>query len=315
MSEPLWFILRHPLPAFPNARNSAQHTVDSFNRWENARLELFAPTIVSESITNGKRVERERPLLFNYVFIRGTFGQVKDLCTRDNGFSFVIDSRDALIEGTERYATLSDAQMEAFKRIAFANRNRLSVVSLEDVDLQQGDEVEVVEGPFTGLKGTFMPRTKSTSGNILLQATSASAVALFDIKAKYIRVLRFAPGSKRAYDQIDAFLPPLFDALRAYAALIPLTTRQITRLTAFVRRFGATRIDAPKTHAKLQLLLQAANAILGNSKLPPPYNILTISRLQQPTLTREPYSSFLPQPSANSEAYAPGGNPTVRLRK
>ena len=163
-----------------------------------------------------------------------------------------------------RYVTVSDADIQAFSIIARAYSNRLPYYNPADIDLLDGDEVEVVSGPFTGLKGTFITRRGTQNGNIVVAATSQIGSIAYDIQADTIRIIRFAKDSRRAYDQIDAFIPRLLDALEAYRADRPLTPAQAASLHVFTRRFAVTEIPGAKLDAKLQALLTVAHEILGN---------------------------------------------------
>ena len=163
-----------------------------------------------------------------------------------------------------RYVTVTDADIQAFSIIARAYSNRLPYYNPADIDLLDGDEVEVVSGPFTGLKGTFIARRGTQNGNIVVAATSQIGSIAYDIQADTIRIIRFAKDSRRAYDQIDAFIPRLLDALEAYRADRPLTPAQAASLHVFTRRFAVTEIPGAKLDAKLQALLTVAHEILGN---------------------------------------------------
>ena len=79
--------------------------------------------------------------------------------------------------------------MEDFRTIARAYQNRLPFFYIDDVDLEAGDKVEVVEGDFPGLVGYFIPNAKSTTGNIVLQVTQSLATIAYNINVKSVRVL------------------------------------------------------------------------------------------------------------------------------
>ena len=138
---PHWFVLNHVGNAF---QNLAKKEFDSFNRTQGDALELFAPTYVVRETKNGEVRMKSINLTFHYVFVRGTLQQVKQLCCMSNGFSFLIDRGSK-----ERYAMIPDHDMANFKNIARAYRNCLPYFSLEDIDLEDGDIVEVVNGDFT----------------------------------------------------------------------------------------------------------------------------------------------------------------------
>lgn len=255
-NAPCWFVLNHCGPAF---QNMARKAVDRFNVWQNSKLELFAPTYVVREQKDGRTTMRMVNLTFHYVFVRGTLDEVKHLCAQENGFSLLIDRGN-----DERYATVADSVMAGFMNVARAYSNCLPYYPLDDIDLEAGDLVEVVNGDFPGLTGIYMPRTGSNSGNIILHIYNKVGTIAFDVRATDVRVLEFSHKSTRANDQIDAFVPQLLKALRHYSAGETLPTSLIAKLTVFCRRMERVRLNNRKLEAKLRALLAAASHILGD---------------------------------------------------
>ena len=253
---PHWFVLNHVGNAF---QNLAKKEFDSFNRTQGDALELFAPTYVVRETKNGEVRMKSINLTFHYVFVRGTLQQVKQLCCMSNGFSFLIDRGSK-----ERYAMIPDHDMANFKNIARAYRNCLPYFSLEDIDLEDGDIVEVVNGDFPGLVGTYIPKPKSNSGDIVLNIYNKVGTIAFNVRATDVRVIEFSRKCTRANDQIDAFVPHLMKAMRLFHANESLPSPILARLSVFCRRMEIVQLNNRKLNAKLQALLYAANHILGN---------------------------------------------------
>lgn len=256
--SPCWFVLNYVGLAF---KDMCQKTVDRFNMSNDCDLELFAPTYVVRETKNGEVKMKTVNLTFHYVFVRGTSTDVKMLCSQQNGFSFLIDR-----SGSERYATVSDKEMANFKNIARAYRNCLPFFSLEDIDLEDGDLVEVINGDFPGLIGVYMPKPKSKSGNIILKVYNNLGTIAFDVKATDVRVLEFSHKSTRANDQLDAIVPHLLCALRHHKISEPLPPALVAKLSVFCSRMGIVRLNNRKLDARLQAVLFGCNAILGNNE-------------------------------------------------
>lgn len=250
----------HLLNFIPTCAARRREEIDAAIRTSGENLELFAPTFIEMATVNGRRVPRELPLTFQYVFVNGTPQAIKQLCTATNGFSYVL-SRSS---DHDRHVTIDDDTLRQFRTIARAYSNSLPFYSLKDIDLCEGDRVEVVEGDFPGLQGIYIPNRRSNTGNLVLAVDQNLGTVIYDIKASYVRVLQFAPGTRREYDQIDAFVPRLLDAAATYRQGKPLTTTQINALTIFCRRMSALRLSNHKLDAKLQALLHTAAHILGD---------------------------------------------------
>lgn len=87
---------------------------------------------------------------------------------------------------------------------------------------------------------------------------------VYDIRAEYVRVLKFAKGSRRPNDQMDAVVPKLYKAMRLYAAGTPLGATDAAPLIVFSRRMGGVKLDTPKMNARLQVILLAISRLLGD---------------------------------------------------
>lgn len=240
-------------------RPSAQQEIDLFNK-DGHSLQLYAPIIRPAHLVNGKIVYRDRLLTYNYIFVKGTQDDVKKLCARDgNGMSLLLNRGSS-----NRYATLTDDEMENFKIIARVHTNTIPFFNIEDIDLQEGDKVEVVSGEYKGLKGIFMPKARSNKGNLVIAATAGLGAVLWDIEAKYIRILEFAPFTRRQYDLVDSFIPKLFPILRKFHADERLTDKEKSLLTIFNQRMGTVVPDNHKLEAKLLATLMCVQTIIGD---------------------------------------------------
>ncbi len=252
-----WYVLNH---ISPSLRDTAQRAVDRFNAANGTELELFAPTYVVREERQGELKFRTVSLAFHYVFVRGNFSEVKALCGQPNGFSFLIDHGSA-----DRYAVIDDRRMSHFMTIARAYKNCLPYFPIDDVDLEDGDLVEVVKGDFPGLVGIYMPNAKSKTGNIVLNVYNKVGTMAFNVKVSDVRVLEFSKNSTRANDQIDAFVPHLLKALRHYDNSEALSTSLAAKLAVFCGRMEVVKLNNRKLDARLQILLYVANHIIGNA--------------------------------------------------
>lgn len=255
--QPAWYVLNH-IGSGPY-QSAAQKSIERFNTGESEQLELFAPSYFVRENRAGKNRYRRVSLAYHYVFVRGNLKSIKHLCSQNNGFSFLLNRA-----GKERYAIVSDAEMETFRVIARRFENALPFFSVEDIDFESGDEVEVISGDFPGLKGIYIPTPKSNSGKIVLGVAVGNSTCAWDIKASEVRVLKFAANTTRANDQMESLTSHLFEALRLYHEGKPLTSSLTTRLSMFCSRMEVVKLGTPKLDAKLQVLLYCSNMILGN---------------------------------------------------
>lgn len=258
----MWHILNY-IPR-PGARRSRLPALfDAFNARPDvsAPLELFAPTFMRLVTADGGRVlKSERPLLYHYIFVRGSEADIKLLCSVEEGFSFVIDRA-----GPRRHLTVSDEALESFRIIAGYHAGQLPCFPLQGISLEEGDRVQVVSGPFAGLTGTYISRRGARSGSVMVAIDNGLAAAVFDVKADYVRVLEFARDSRRLYDQLDAFASRLQPFLSSSEESRKGASESLLAAAAvFTRRLGVVKVDAPKIEARLRILLYAAYSILSD---------------------------------------------------
>jgi len=253
-----WFVLNFFRQSFSKSE-SAQVVVDKFNTNNNWCIELYAPKIIFMEVVDDKIISKEKPLTYHYVFVKGTFCDVKKLCTMPNGFSFLLNA-----SSENRYGIVSDAAMAGFMQIARSYECRLPFYNIEDIDLEKGDYVEVVGGKYSGLKGIFIPKAKSTKGKIVIAATGSLGSIAWDVETRYIRVIQFSRETKRPYDIIDSFIPKLFKAMREYKTTGHLSSRNIGSLSIFCQRMGVVKLEDNKLKAKLSAILMCAQLLLGD---------------------------------------------------
>lgn len=253
----MWHLLNY-IPPRGHSRSELPAIIRSFTG-----LELFAPTFVALSDSTSGQVKRvEKPLLYHYIFLRGSESDIKQLCLTRQGFSFVLD-RDS-----RRHITLSDEAVEQFRIIARYFSGKLPCFPLQDINLEEGDKVQIVTGPCAGLTGTYISRKGSRSGNILVAVDAALAAVVYDVRADYVRVLEFSRNSRRVYDQLDAYadkLKPLLEEISPLPEVGDVPGGGVSPSIIFARRLGDTRISNPKLNARRQILLYAAYSILGDS--------------------------------------------------
>lgn len=270
----MWFVLNYVPISLANSRKKAADWVDSYNASNHTNLQLFAPTFFVPVSKNGRKEIIRKPLVYHYVFLNGDFQTVKDFCTKRFGFSFVITNQG---DGHKDYAVLSDKEMENFRKIALYYSNSLPFYPLDNVDLEDGDLVRVVEGPFAGLEGYFFPKARSAYGRIVLQIAKNIGTAVFDVSTKYIQIIQFSKNSKTKYHVLERFIPKFLEIEKKHNQGIPLDEGDVATLALFIRRMSLVRMDHRSAQEKLSSLLLASARLVGDAET----ESLILSRLPQ----------------------------------
>lgn len=300
-------------------------TIGKTNRWRAATLalqraiaamgaeagapELFAPRVCRlHGAESGRPRRVEAPLLLNYAFLRASAAELRTLRAACPEFNPVIDrASEASAEGRRRYVTLSDAAVEAFRRIAAAEADNLPVYAPGEIDLTTADTVRVVDGPFRGIVGRVVRQRGSSACRIALEIGNGYFASTIRIEPRYIALEAFAPRPRAIYDILDAYIERRLLALLRSAdapadaadAQPAATTPALSHeaLTFFLSRFAAADPSAtdaplaapPRLRAKLLAALYLTHRLLGH----PEATLSTIRAALLPLLNRLPASSSL----------------------
>lgn len=188
---------------------------------EEGAPELFAPRVCRlHGAESGRPRRVEAPLLLNYAFLRASAAELRTLRAACPEVNPVIDrASEASAEGRRRYVTLSDAAVEAFRRIAAAEADNLPVYAPGEIDLTTADTVRVVDGPFRGIVGRIVRQRGSSACRIALEIGNGYFASTIRIEPRYIALEAFAPRPRAIYDILDAYIERrLLPLLRAQAA-------------------------------------------------------------------------------------------------
>ena len=263
-TTPAWYVAtgRATEKRQGTGNNTLAETVEKYNHSNNTRIRLFAPTIVVLSGENTCPRRTQRPLMGNYVFLRCTLAELKDFRNHYPQLNPVIDHASSQ---PGRYLTVADHDMERFQALATMLCHRVPCYSPGEIDLEKGDYVGIVGGPFQGLEGILISQQGSDGGRVAVNIANQLLAVTYQIEPRYIKVLRFAKGNKHVYDRLDAFAKRLDKAIAEHTATGTLSLSSTAALGYFIDRFGTAEIPGPKTRCRFKAHLMAAAHLLGDT--------------------------------------------------
>ena len=227
-----------------------------------APVEYFLPTCVEHSTRSGKAVVRRKKLIGNYIFVRDYLKNVMEMTQGMNSL-WLLPHPDHDNDG-KRYMTISDREMDAFKAVANAYANELPCYPIETVDLEEGDQVQIIGGEFDGMKGTLRCSQGRNGGKVMMAVGNLFLISTPDIRPQYIRILQFGKGNRHPYRQFEAHVPRALQALRHLWGIDGpqgLTTEDVALMTIFTGRYEALQaatVNIASQHAALMLMSYAA---------------------------------------------------------
>lgn len=220
-------------------------------------VEYFLPTCIEQSTMFGKSVISRKKLLGNYLFVRESHQGIRAVTAAVEALR-MLPHPDEGPDGN-RWMTISDRDLSLFRTIAAAHANKLPCYPIDMVDLEDGDQVEIVGGEFDGVSGTLQCRQGCNGGRVLMSVGNLFLVSTPDIQPQYIRILRFGKGNRHPYRKFEAHLSRAMLALRHLLnpASVGLTTQDVASMSVFAGRFEALEpatVNIASQHATLMLM-------------------------------------------------------------
>lgn len=130
-------------------------------------IEHFIPQRYQEEVTlDGERKRKLVPAVHNLLFIKSTISEkeMKDIISQCPVSVSVIKNQE-----TKKYHQIPNSQMVEFRAICDPNYKDTLYVEQEVAEARVGEEVRVVRGQFTGLKGKLV-RYKNRSYVVIVLA-------------------------------------------------------------------------------------------------------------------------------------------------
>ena len=136
-------------------------------------FDYFAPSYVEVKKMKGKLVKTDRPLLYNYVFIRASVDEIFKLKQYLPQYNFLPKVKG---EKEDYYPYLSDKAMENLKWIANSYSNVLPVYIPKAETLVKGDRIRITEGQFKGAEATVVVQPGAGEKDIITFRAGKNAV-------------------------------------------------------------------------------------------------------------------------------------------
>lgn len=176
---------------------------------------FFAPSYQEVRRIDGKFVNTQRPLLFNYVFVRASERDVFQLMQRFPVLSFLPRVRE---RKREYFPYLSDAAMENLQWVARSYSNTLPVYIPQPDGLRKGDRIRITEGRFKGVEATVVIQPGAGRKDVMVCVENWMWVPLLRVMPGEYEVIALNDEDKHVYTRLDndCMLNGLHSALQRY---------------------------------------------------------------------------------------------------
>lgn len=244
---------------------------------DNSGLENFLPSYtVVENRKKGMQVRVERALMYNMMFIHSSLNECVQFVVNTPGVNFMVKPSEehpsvslnqlapeeqkqefCYDKATFRYViTIPEKQMDMFIK-AVSNRNVNSVPFMKptEIDLEKGDKVRIVGGPYDGIEGILESQQGKDGGTVYVHILNFIATRTTEIRPEFIQIIEFAKSGKHMYKKFDSFMTRGHRCVISHIKGEKIAPRDNSYLNVFVRRFCDLQTPTVNMTAKLHLFL------------------------------------------------------------
>ena len=269
-----WYLLRYGQISFQKMHSQL----------ENSGLTYFLPSYTAvENRKQGVQVRVERALMFNMMFIHSSLDECVQFVVNNPGVNFMVKPSEehpsvslnqlapeerkkgfCYDKATFRYViTIPERQMDMFIK-AVTNRNTRTVPFMKptEIDLEKGDKVKIIGGPYDGVEGILESQKGKDGGTVYVHILNFIATRTTEIRPEFIQILEFAKSGKHMYKKFDSFMTRGHRCVLSYAHGEKISARDNSYLNVFIRRFAELKTPTVNMTAKLHLFLFIAYTCL-----------------------------------------------------
>lgn len=257
-----WYILTLPFCHRGGAKG-LQAEFDRRKRAGEPGFEYFAPTYVEVEEKDGSWIKTNRPLLYNYVFVRASENDIYRMMTSGlSQYSFLPRVREG---ETEYYPYLPDEAMSNLQWVARSYADVVPVCFPEPERLVKGDRIRITEGQFKNAEATVVQQPGAGRKEIVVCVENWMWVPLLHVQPGQYEVIALSSDNMHVYTRLnnDRLFGALHAALQRYhAARVTIEDRALAAET--LQQYGRLSMDSVVTRCKLYALLLPAYTILDD---------------------------------------------------
>ena len=225
-------------------------------------FDYFAPTFVEIYRRDNRWVKSNRPLLYNYLFIRSSVYEIFKIKRNLPWYNFLRSvGRDGI------YPYLSEREMENLRWVARSYMNELPLYMPEASSLREGDRVRVIEGRFKGVEASVVIQPGVGDRDVMVAVDNWLWVPLLRVKSGEYEVIALNEEGKHLYTKLDnpRIQNGLHEAMgRYWRGELRDADRDLAN--EVLRQYGELRLDSSVMRCKLYSMLLPAYTILGDEE-------------------------------------------------
>ncbi|MGN0188414.1 MAG: transcriptional regulator [Candidatus Cryptobacteroides sp.] len=257
-----WYILVLPGGAKGSPSKGLRDELCRRSRDGEPLFEYFAPTYFEMVHRDGQLVRSERPLMFNYLFVRASEREIYRMKQYQPQYNFL--TRVTGADGIEHHPFLSDTSMENLRWVARSYSDRLPVYYPDPGRLMNGDRIRITDGQFKGVEASVMIRPGGGDKDIMVCLDNFMWVPLLSVKPGQYEVIGLHDGGRHIYTKLggDRIPDGLHDALCRLRGNGDVTDSDRKLAGEAVCLYGHLELDGDVMRSKQYSVLLHSYAIL-----------------------------------------------------
>lgn len=259
---------------------------------EATTIEHFLPSYISiENGAHGKKIKRERALMFNMLFLHCTLKEAVQFVTLHKNINFVVkyvnndlkpsislnkfidrdkeQGEERMIpkydDATFRYVvTVPNNQVRMF--IKTVNNNKsfdTPYLRPTEIDLEKGDKVRIIGGDYNGVEGILESQKGKDGGTVFVHIQNFIATRTTEIRPEFIQILEFAKNGRHMYKKFDSFMTRGERCVKSLLHRENISQRDKEYFKIFTLRFKELNTPTSNMTAKLLLYMFIAYSCIG----------------------------------------------------
>ena len=257
-----WYILVLPGGAKGSVTKGLRDELCRRSRENEPLFEYFAPTYFEMVHRGGELVRSERPLMFNYLFVRASEREIYRLKKYQPQYNFL--SRTKGKDGVEHHPFLSDASMENLRWIASSYCDNVPIYFPDPSRLMNGDRVRITEGQFKGVEASVIIRPGGGRKDVMVCLDGFLWVPLLSVQPGQYEVIALNGGGRHLYTKLggDRIPEGLHNALLRLRSGGHLTSSDLNLAKEAVNLYSNLKLDGDVLRCKQYSILLHSYAIL-----------------------------------------------------
>ena len=149
-------------------------------------FEAYLPMRYQIRKINGNDIRLFEPAIYGMVFVKGEKNNLINYLHRSQYKKYTHLKTQKLTNGKTEDIIIKDNDMVSFQRLNNVQGSDLTYYRPEQLHIEKGSKVKIMEGPFEGITGTVQ-KLPGKRGQYLIVSLPNVAIAAVSIKPKYIQ--------------------------------------------------------------------------------------------------------------------------------